>query len=335
MHIKFLEILRCPSTGSNLDMEIIEQDNNGMIKSGFLISQDMQKKYPIIDYIPRFVNKEYYSESFGYEWKKWSKVQFESANNGKEMAGHTIGMFRKITEFKTEDLKGKLVIDYGCGSGRFIDIVRKCEGITVGIDMSMSVNLARNIFKDDVDVLIVQGDILHPPFKKGVFDYGYTIGVLHHTSDPCSGFLELSGLIKKGGSIACCVYPKNGFYNFFSVNIYRKISNFITNHVNKKLSFWLAVGYAHFSAYILYYFFTTIRKIPYKGVRLSIFFQKYFFVYLFLPDAKWRVLDVFDAITPMFASTHTADEVEGWFKKAKASNIKKTRWCDTSFIGIL
>ena len=40
------------------------------------------------------------------------------------------------------------------------------------------------------------------------------------------------------------------------------------------------------------------------------------------PNYHWRLLDTFDAYSPMYASTHTYMEVYQWFKDAGLENIE-------------
>ena len=214
MDKKFVDILCCPETRSNLELQIAETFPNGMIKSGVLLSKAANTRYPIIAGVPRFVKQESYAGSFGFEWKKWARVQFDDDNIGRPMAGHTTKMFFKITDFAPEEIKNKYVIEFGCGPGRFLDVVRKHGGIAIGIDMSGAVEPARQNFQDDPDTLIVQGDIGHPPFKPNTFDLGYSIGVLHHTPEPVKGLLQLIKVLKPGAKAACCVYPKAGWYAY-------------------------------------------------------------------------------------------------------------------------
>ncbi len=328
MNSKFIDILRCPRTGSSLQLQVSGTDDDGSIKSGALTSECGTHQYPIINGIPRFVAKEHYTASFGFEWQKWSRVQFEAENAAGKMAGHTKRMFENLTGFSEQDLKGKLVVEFGCGPGRFIDIVRRHGGIAVGLDMSIAVESARENFKHEPDVLIVQGDVLNPPFKKGSFDVGYTIGVLHHTPDPAAGLRKLAEVIKKQGLVACCVYPKGGLYGFPSVAFYRKLHGALKPWLGNKP----ALGYSYFSAYFLYHLFAAIRKVP-RTNRLMYYLEHYLFVNLNLPDVKWRLLDVFDAITPVYASTHTPEEVKAWFDEANCQTVRQMEH-STSFVGV-
>src|SRR5439155_9319082 len=117
----------------------------------------------------------------------------------------------------------KTIVEFRCGPGQFLDVVRSKGGRAVGIDLSQAVEAARRNFNDDPDVLIVQGDLLQPPFRDCVFDGGYSIGVLHHTPDPFQGVRALARAIQPGGWVACSVYPKNSFYDFPSTARFRKL----------------------------------------------------------------------------------------------------------------
>lgn len=313
-------------------LDIQEQDPNGLVRSGVLINTSHSRQYPIINYIPRFVDKEHYSSSFGYEWEKWPRVQFESENTNKPMARYTTKMFHASTGFTENDIQNKTVVEFGCGPGRFLDVVRSWDGIVVGIDMSLAVEVARTNFKDDTNALIVQGDVLNPPFKNNVFDHGYTIGVLHHTNNPGLGLKKLIEIVKPGGKVACRVYPKKSLYDYFSVWYFRKIHEVLGTILGRNIILKIYLAYSYFSSYVLYYIFNPIKRLKYVGKVISLI-DRYFLVVVYLPDAKWRLLDTFDAITPYYASTHTEDEVRNWYNTAGIKNLEKTHGT-TSFVGI-
>src|SRR5688572_14124027 len=223
MHPKFVEIRYCPETGESLSLRVEEtRGPGGMVWSGALRTAS-GRVYPIERGVPRFVSREMYASSFGFEWTRWPRVQFESENVGRPVAGHTTRMWERITGASFEDVAGKTIVDFGCGPGRFLDVVRRKGGVAVGIDLSNAVDAARRNFRDDPDVLIVQGDLLKPPFKPGAFDGGFSIGVLHHTPAPAAGLAALSRTVRGGGWVSCCVYPKDDFYDFASVRRIRQV----------------------------------------------------------------------------------------------------------------
>lgn len=327
MHEKFLNVLCCPKTGEHLNLRATEIEENGFVKSGELVSAS-GTVYPIIRGIPRFVDSEYYASSFGFEWTRWPRVQFESENVDGPMEGHTTRMWEIITGSEGRKIENKRIVEFGCGPGRFLDVVRKKGGIALGIDVSMAVEAARKNFANDMDVLIVQGDINHPPFRSGTFDGGYTIGVLHHTPAPERGLAALANTVREGGWVACVVYPKQGFYAFPSVERYRKINK----RLKPYFGYRFALLYAYFSAYILSPVFSIGQRTPFAPVVRWL--EEQWLPCLYIPDRRWRILDIFDGITPEIASMHTRDEVIGWMKEAGCKDLVFPEWGDTAVIGI-
>lgn len=185
MHSKFLKYLVDPLTKEPLTLQNAIC-NGEIIEGGFLTSTKSQ--YPIENGVPRFAGykSEGYVDSFGYEWNKWSRVQFESENVNKPMEGHTLRMWERITEMET-GIAGQLVLDIGCGAGRFIDLGRKKGARVIGIDYSGAVDVASENFRDDPDVCICQADALNLPLSGLTVDGAFSIGVLHHTPNPLSG----------------------------------------------------------------------------------------------------------------------------------------------------
>ena len=326
MHPKFLDLLCCQETGEPLSMHATQVRPNGMVVAGALTSPS-GRSYPIVRGVPRFVSKEKYAASFGWEWERWPRVQFEADNAGGAMAGHTTRMWERITGAGPEDVAGKTIVDFGCGPGRFLDVVRRKGGVAVGIDMSAAVDAARANFGDDPDVLIVQGDLLRPPFREGAFDGGYTIGVLHHTPLPEKGLVALGRCVRPGGWVACCVYPKGGFYDYRSVRRFRRLHRKLFN----TFEYLPALVYSYLAAYLIAPLFQALKGV---GLRRPVgYVERNWVVSLWLKDAQWRMLDTFDAITPQIATTHTQEEVAEWLEAAGCDSVRRTEWCATSAVG--
>ena len=298
-------------------------DNQGILREGVLLSEEGHQ-YPIVRGIPRFVSTEHYSQSFGVEWNRWPRLQFDDQNVGRPMEGHTTRMWETITGASDDDVRGKTIVEFGCGPGRFLDVVRRKGGRAVGIDLSLAVEAARENFRDDPDVLVVQGDILNPPFADESFDGGYTIGVLHHTPAPEDGLRALARVLKAGAWAACCVYPKGEFYDYPSVRRWRKI----TRLFRPTFGYGPPLIYSTITAYALTEPLLAVRKICHP---LGEWIMRQWLPILPIPDRRWRVLDLFDAITPEHASTHTAEEVAQWMRAARLTAITQTPWCATSW----
>jgi len=328
MHERFVDLLCCPKTSELLSLRVFERRSNGLVVSGELVAQS-GITYPIIRGIPRFVEQEQYASSFGYEWNRWPRVQFEAENRGRPMAGYTTTMWERITGITHESLCDQTIVEFGCGPGRFLDVVRRKGGIAVGLELSAAVEAARANFADDSDVLIVQGDVLNPPFRENAFDGGYSIGVLHHTPDPVRGLGMLVRVVRKEGWVSCCVYPKGEFYDYRSVARTRNMHNRLKSLVGYRF----ATAYAHLSAYLLSPALAKVKAIP--GMKKFVeYLERNWIVSLPLADVNWRLLDIFDAITPEIATTHTGGELRSWMVAAGCRDIRSMDWGSTAFVGI-
>lgn len=327
MHPKFVDLLRCPVTQERLSLRADRVGSGGMVERGMLRTE-CGREYPIVRGIPRFVTGERYADSFGFEWHRWPRAQFESENVGRPMEGHTTRMFERITEVEPERIAGRTIVEFGCGPGRFLDVVRGKGGIAVGVDMSQAVEVARRNFAADSQVLIVQGDVLRPPFARGAFDGGYSIGVLHHTPEPAAGVQALARVVRPGGWMSVCVYTRGKFYDFPSVRRVRQA------HLRLKRDFGYgpALGYAWFSAGVVSPVLQRMKRWP--GMKRAVeAVERNWVVSLGLKDRRWRFLDIFDAITPAIASTHEEGELIEWMREAGCGDARRTAFCATSAAG--
>ena len=152
--------------------------------------------------------------------------------------------------------------------------------------------------------------------------------MLHHTPDPAKGLEALVQTLRVGGWAACTVYP--GGVLRLPLNHPLEESS---QHLKPLFGYRPALAYAYLSAYVLTPVLGKGKRIP--GVaRLLDGLEKNWLVILALPDARWRVLDVFDAITPSIATTHSGEEVMAWFEQAGCTGMLTTPWCSTSVVGI-
>ena len=85
-----------------------------MVASGVLVSPSGDR-YPVVRGVPRFVDTQRYAASFGYEWNRWPRLQFDSENAGKPMANHTTRMWETITEASPERVRDHVIAEFGCG----------------------------------------------------------------------------------------------------------------------------------------------------------------------------------------------------------------------------
>lgn len=201
MDKEFLEILACPICGSRFELSF---DGQASASSSRLVCKVTGHQYPVQDGIPRFVSTENYAESFGFQWKTFSHVQLDSYNR----TNFSEERFRLITGWTQNDLAGKLVLDAGCGAGRFSEIALKYGAKLVAFDLSRAVEA----WKDNLapsGQLICQASIYELPFAPGLFDYVYCIGVVQHTPDPFATIQALCRMVKPGGQLALWIYERD------------------------------------------------------------------------------------------------------------------------------
>ena len=325
MHRRFLEYLCDPYTGEDLSLEIHQEKNENII-SGILISKS--NNFPIRNGIPRFneTNDSIgYTKSFGFQWNRWPFIQFEDNNIGQPMQGHTKRMFEKITEI---DLKytGKdfVFCDIGCGSGRFIDLISDATNLVIGIDASVAVDAAALKFSQNNRVLLCQADILATPVKSGVIDHAYSIGVLHHTSNPEMGLKEMSRILKRGGLISVSVYGRNGYYDDDFVRLYRKIFKSLPTLISQKI----AILYS----YVVVMLTRPIYKIPL--LRRLLRPLLIYLPHIQLPDIRWSVLDTFDSVTPSYQVGISPFELYNFMDNVGIGDIRPTNWGGTAMKGV-
>src|SRR5438128_1537587 len=118
MQMKLLDVLACPRCGGDLICTASETDSAGEVLTGHLNCASGGHQFPIESAIPRFVPRDNYAASFGYQWNRFKLEQMDSANGTKLSARR----FYSETEWTKAWLKAKWVLDAGCGAGRFLDV---------------------------------------------------------------------------------------------------------------------------------------------------------------------------------------------------------------------
>jgi len=302
MKLQLLKYLKCPKCNLDFNLRIIKETQE--IEEGELICRGCSKTYLIKDYIPRFVETDEYVKSFSFEWTLHRETQLDSFSGTNESEE----IFKAKTGFDLKELNGKIILDVGCGAGRFTEITAKYGGEVIGVDLSFSVDSAFKNLGFKKNIHIIQVDIFNLPFKEEIFDYIFSIGVLHHTPNPKEAFKQLVKFLKKNGEIAIWVYSNEGFIR----KIYNKISDFyrlFTVHLPPKLLYYLS----HLSVPLYY-----LKKIKIIGKLLLLLLPTSTH-----PNPQWRILDTFDWYSPKYQSKHTFNEVISWFKEVNLKKIKK------------
>ena len=263
------------------------------------------RKFPQREGVVCFVESGDYAESFGFQWQIYSRTQLDT-----EQCRESESEFRKRTGFTPEELQGKIVLDVGCGMGRFAEVATRWGARVVGVDLSAAALVAaRNLA--DREFVALQADVFHLPFAAESFDFIYSIGVLHHTPDCEKAVKALPQFLKPGGSMAMWLYSGyNKWYRFS--DLYRRVTHRLPPRVLHGL---LSVVVPVLNAVD-----RGLRLIPLIGKPLAGGVH-YVLPVSRHPRREWRVLDTFDWYSPKYQSKHTYEQVFRWLESCGMEDL--------------
>ena len=201
MRAWLLDHLVAPGTAEPLALDAAVWDGDEVVE-GALVAARSNRRYPIVRGVPRFAGDSY-ARSFGLQWHRHRTTQLDTAERQ-----HSRERFFGETGFSADALAGALVLDAGCGSGRFLGIGSECGARVIGVDLSSAVDVAAENHASDEDVAVVQASISALPFRPGTFDYVYCLGVLQHTPDPLETLRCLADMPRPGGDLGLWWYKK-------------------------------------------------------------------------------------------------------------------------------
>jgi SAM-dependent methyltransferase/uncharacterized protein YbaR (Trm112 family) len=240
--------------------------------------------------------------SFSQEWSFYDyerdKIWGWELKERKEVFLNEIGI-------APDDLKGKLMLDAGCGNGALTAVLAEFDMEIFGFDLSESVSRAEsNKSKFAASrggfVHFVQGNLINPPLAEEYFDLIYSSGVLHHTPDTKTTFMKITPLLKKGGRVFVWVYGMRSLV----VRIFAWHGRFLAKYLalNKLLIYCrLLSPFYKIAAMIL------------SALGISEFRKR---------SLREFTLDLFDAFSPRYNHRHEKGEVCDWFAESNFKNVE-------------
>lgn len=309
MRERILDFVVCPACKAGLDLKVASRTEDGAIKEGSLICKECQCAYPVINFVPRFVNiqpfvsaKAKTKKSFGYQWTR-------------KMFSSMIPRFKDdflnyIYPVNQDFFRNKIGVDIGCGFGRHIYYAATFGAEMVGVDFSSAIDSAYNNTKGLANVHLVQADIYNLPLKNNYFDFVYSIGVLHHTPSPETGFGAAVALVKPAGCVFIWVYSKTRVFTNFIIESMR----LVTRKMPCWFLYWLSIFFGVLEEFILIPY-KALRKIPFLGKwiekivfnRIKLYAQYPFSVVC----ADW-----FDRLSAPIRYYYDQEDMKGWFSRA-------------------
>lgn len=266
------ELLKCPTCHARLSRP-----------SADLIQCESAQahSFQVVRDIPRFAG-EAYIESFGVQWNRYEVIRPDM----------DVATFHAKTGVYPQELAGKKVLDAGVGGGRYARLVGQAGASLVGLDLSSAVEKARKVCEDLPQVTILQGDLLNPPLAEGVFDFAYSIGVLHHCPDPRRAFGQVARSVKSGGSLAVWLYRKNTLPQEFVNSGLRAVTTRLPDAALRLWARLLTVPGG----------IPVVKQTVSKLINFSTF-----------EDKNLRLCDNYDWYAPEYQSHHSLAELRQWF----------------------
>jgi SAM-dependent methyltransferase len=169
------------------------------IETGTL--RDDSACYPIADGIPRFVGEADRGidgdtqESFGYEWQHFAAM----------LPDYDLEIENYFGIVPNDTFRDAVVLDAGCGMGRWAwHIANRPVRRLYAVDFSRAIDKAARTLADRPKAHCIQADICNLPFRSGVADFTYCLGVLHHLQDPDAGMCSVARVTR--GPLLVYVY---------------------------------------------------------------------------------------------------------------------------------
>lgn len=310
MKLESISRFQCPKCRS-LGLEVVDHDfakSSEILNAGIICAQ-CGAKFPIIKGIPRFVEADNYSNSFGYQWNIHSKTQLDSST------GFDISRRRvfAVTQWP-EKMPGQNILEAGSGAGRFTEILLSTDANVYSFDFSSAVEANGMNNGKALNLNLFQGDIFNIPFTEKTFDKVFCLGVIQHTPDPEKALKSLASQVKPGGELVIDVYTRS----FIALLQWKYILRPITRKMNKEslykvISFWVP---------LLLPLTILLRKLFGRvGARLMPIVE---YSNLGLPyelNKKWSVLDTFDMYSPVHDHPQSIETIKRWYNDVGFENV--------------
>ena len=155
--------------------------------------------------VPSFVKDESYVSAFGLQWIKHAKTQLDSHTKLSITQDRLSRMFGPLYF----DLDNKVILEAGCGAGRFTEILLKSKSLITAVDLSIAVIANNENNGLNPQLRIARASITDLPFDEGQFDIVFCPGVVQHTPNPVQSIEALFKAVKPGGWLVFDQYRYN------------------------------------------------------------------------------------------------------------------------------
>lgn len=250
-------------------------------------------------------------KAFGEEWSKFH--HFSKVTVAKICAEYFDIVDASIVN------KDTYMIDIGCGSGRWSQYFLDKVGFVEAVDPSDAVFAADELLEDAENVRITKASVNTLPWPDETFDFGMSVGVLHHIPNTQQALSDCVKKIKKGGWFYVYLYYKldnRGFLFkslFFLSDLVRKVVSRMPPGLKKACCDVLAVvAYMPFVLTAKLFFALGWKKMAAK-IPLSAYANKDFYIIR---------NDALDRFGTRLEQRFTKDEVRKMMEVAGLADIR-------------
>lgn len=308
MKNELLNLLRCPKEHGELELLDAEQ-SDGELKSGRLRCRICGAEYEVATFIPRFVPRSNYADSFAFQRMRHSRLQFDKYN-GTTIVRDTI---LARSKWPVDFLQGKTLLECGCGAGPDTQVLLDLGATVTSVDISVGADhcLINNYPNDRLNVL--QASIMNLPLKPESYDVVYCHRVIQHTPDPEATFKEIVRYLKPGGTLFLHSYPGSLRHRLQWKYWMRPVTKRMNPETLHKIIAWYApllhpiVGFLDSNKWTRQIHF---HLIPYRNYR-RIFPQ--------LTEQQlleYGIHDTFDALSPAYDLPSSVATMTRWLTEA-------------------
>ncbi len=136
--------------------------------------------------------------SFGEEWQAFGQFTDDDI--------HQVGA--TYFDIVRPDMLGpdKSAVDFGCGTGRWTKYIHDKVASVTAVDPSDAILVAAELLGDLENVHLYRASVDNLPFADDAFDFGFSLGVLHHIPDTAKAMRSCVRKIKPGGYFLVYLY---------------------------------------------------------------------------------------------------------------------------------
>ena len=316
MKKRLLQYLACPTCAGETRLLSVTKEEGEEILEGDLGCAACGLHFPITRGVPRFADLSKVEEdkaataaSFGWEWQHFTQ-------GDERYSEQFLGW---IAPVEPGFFKDKVVLEGGCGKGRHSQLAARWGARDhIGIDLSAAVETAFAATRDLENAHVVQADIYHLPFRR-VFDYAFSVGVLHHLPDPRAGFRSLASKVKAGGHLSAWVYGAEN--NKWITRLVNPLRERITSRIDRRALLHLSkLPTAALYAATKLVYGPLNRSGSGSAIARRLFYNDYLKA---ISDFGWREQHtiVFDHLVAPTAFYISRAEFEKWWEEIGASDL--------------